>query len=421
VPGHLLGAATLKRAVNALALAGGNQSAAAKSLSMTRQTFLHHLEQARARGIVADDKPSIDVVATDRRQTIAMQDRIRLLEDEIKAIHRSELSTEMVRESILGIVGKCPTDIPKWLIEDRKGKSFTGVPTTLWSDWHWGEVVRPAEVSGLNEFNMAVAHRRLVTLVDRAVDLCFHHMTNPAYPGIVVALGGDMISGDIHEELVETNELPTMPVLLDLFTQLAGALDILADRFGHVFVPCVAGNHGRATKRPRFKRRAHTNYDWLLYCLLERHFAAKGDKRLRFMVPDGTDAAWSIYGHRYLLTHGDNLGVKGGDGIIGAIGPIMRGDSKIRNAAGIEGKPFDTLMMGHWHQLITMFPRLVVNGSLKGYDEFAKLALRAPPEEPQQALWFTNPSRGITCNWPIKLDAKRAPAKASDWVSWRAA
>ena len=98
-------------------------------------------------------------------------------------------------------------------------------------------------------------------------------------------------------------------------------------------------------------------------------------------------------------------------------GPILRGDVKIRNANGHVGQPFDTLLMGHWHQLLPLFPRLCVNGSLKGYDEFAKLALRAPPEEPQQALWFTHPERGITCHWPVKLGPKR-PAAKQDWVSW---
>jgi hypothetical protein len=38
------------------------------------------------------------------------------------------------------------------------------------------------------------------------------------------------------------------------------------------------------------------------------------------------DVHYRVYGVRFLLNHGDMLGVKGGDGIIGAIGPIMRGE-----------------------------------------------------------------------------------------------
>ena len=92
------------------------------------------------------------------------------------------------------------------------------------------------------------------------------------YPGIVAALGGDMISGNIHEELQTTNEINTMPTVLDLFGKLAPALKRLADVFGRVFVPCVSGNHGRDTKKIWAKDRNHTSFDWLLYCLLAKHF-----------------------------------------------------------------------------------------------------------------------------------------------------
>ena len=40
------------------------------------------------------------------------------------------------------------------------------------------------------------------------------------YPGIVVLLRGDMISGNIHEELQATNQLNTMPTVLLLLGEL---------------------------------------------------------------------------------------------------------------------------------------------------------------------------------------------------------
>ena len=411
---------TLKRAVNALALAGGNQSKAAASLKIARQTLQHHLTAAERRGIVADPAPTITVDAETlaERERISAQDTIRDLRAQIASIHREELTAENIRQAIFGLA-KVTATPPRWVIEPKSHKrAVTGTPCVLWSDWHWGEVVSPAQISGVNEFDMAIASDRLRRLVERTIDLCFSHMTNPVYPGIVVCLGGDMISGDIHEELTETNELPTQPILLDLFSKLAWALAALADKFGRVRVVCQYGNHGRTTKKPRMKNRAFTNYDWTLCQLLERHFLAAKDDRLSFYAPDGVDSMFNVYGHRYLLTHGDNLGVKGGDGIIGALGPILRGDVKIRNSNGQMGQPFDTLLMGHWHQLLPLWPRVCVNGSLKGYDEFAKLALRATPEEPQQALWFTHPERGITCSWPVKLGSKRSVDTKQAWVSW---
>lgn len=408
----------LKQAANALAAADGNQSAAAKALGWNRNTFIPRLREAKRRGIVADPgaAPPADEATLSQRERIAAQDTIRDLRAQIQAMHREDLTAESVRQVIFGLAA-VQAEPPRWLVEPRAHRSVTGTPSTIWSDWHWGERVDPAQVNGVNRFDLAVAHERVRALVENIADLCYSHMTNPTYPGIVVNLGGDMISGDIHEELSETNELPTMPIMVDLFGKLAWALKALADKFGRVFAPCVAGNHGRNTKKPRLKDYVYSNFDWLLYTMLEAHFRAAKDDRVTFMIPPAADAYYRVYSHRYLLTHGNNLGVKGGDGIIGALGPILRGDVKIRNANGHVGQPFDTLLMGHWHQLLPLFPRLCVNGSLKGYDEFAKLALRAPPEEPQQALWFTHPERGITCHWPVKLGPKR-PAAKQDWVSW---
>lgn len=409
--------AVLKQTVNALAITGGNQVRAAEMLGIARSTLQTRMRAAKLRGVEADDVPSLetDKAALAERDRLAMQDRIRDLETQIKTIHRNELTAENVRRLIFDLSDRAP-EPPRWTVKAPKRPSTTGVPSVLWSDWHWGEVVDSNQVNGVNTFDLATAHLRLKRLVERTIDLCFNHMTSPRYPGIVVNLGGDMISGDIHDELTETNELPSMPVLLDLFDKLAWALGVLADAFGRIHVEGVVGNHGRNTHRPRMKNRVYSNFDWLLYSMLEKHFRAAKDDRITFDIPPGTDAYYRVYGHRYLLTHGDALGVKGGDGIIGSLGPILRGDVKVRRQSEAVSQPYDTLLMGHWHQWLPLFPRLCVNGSLKGFDEFAKIALRAPPEEPMQGLWFTHPERGITATWPVKLGEKQ-DAKGLFWVS----
>lgn len=210
-----------------------------------------------------------------------------------------------------------------------------------------------------------------------------------------------MIGGDIHDELAKTNELEVPPALIDLFNALVWALGQMADAFGRVFVPCVPGNHGRMTRKPQAKRRVFTNFDWLLYQMLRSHFA--NDDRLVFSVPASGDCHFSIYGRRFFLTHGDAMGVKGGDGIIGAMGPILRGTLKTRSSEGKAGRDFDVALIGHWHQYLPL-PRVIVNGTLKGYDEFARVFLRAEPEAPQQALFFVHPVNGIVSHWPIYAD-----------------
>lgn len=405
----------MQAAVDALAEADGVIINAAKALNLNVNTYKSRLVNAEAAGIKPNGKSEAAARIRKEREKVELQDRVRDLEAQIKAMHRDELNAEAIRQSIFNLAAQTPKP-PSWIVDEpKKHSGISGVPSVLWSDWHWGEVVDPAQVNNANEYNLAIAHARIKRLVGRTVDICFKHMVNPNYPGIVVNLGGDMISGDIHEELSETNELPTMPVLLDLFSKLIWALKELINAFGRVFVVCEYGNHGRNTKKPRAKNRAYTNFDWLLYNMLERHFADV--REITFHIPTSTDAYYRVYSHRYLLTHGDAIGTKGGDGIIGALGPILRGDTKIRSSSAHMGMPYDTLLMGHWHQYLPLFPRVCVNGSLKGYDEFAKDFLRAPPEPPQQSLWFTHPRWGVTYKIPVRVDDNAKAEKQAGWVS----
>lgn len=277
-----------------------------------------------------------------------------------------------------------------------------GFPMTIWSDWHWGEVVRKDETGGTNAFNRRVALARVEGLVDHTIELLRDYAgRNPEYPGIWVMLGGDMISGSIHEELRETNWGTVEEQALEVGDAIAGALERMADEFGRVFVPCVVGNHGRKAHRPPAKARVRENREYGVYKSLQKHFA--NDPRLTFYVPEETDFFFTVYGHRFLLTHGDSLGVKGGDGIIGALGPITRGTIKTAGSERQIGRDFDTIVMGHWHTYIprSEASRAIVNGTLKGYDEYARLFLRAPFAKPSQALWLVSPKHGIAAQWPV--------------------
>jgi hypothetical protein len=245
------------------------------------------------------------------------------------------------------------------------------------------------------------------------------HMVKPVYPGIVLCLGGDMVSGNIHQELLETNELPTIPAMLDLCGVLIKGIDLLQEEFGKVVLPCVTGNHGRNTIKMPAKERCYTSFDWLLYQMLEKHYELKyqGKKNapVQFIISGGVDQLFRVYNHRFLLTHGDTLG-RGGDGIIGSIGPLIRGDHKTRSRNGQIGQEYDTLLCGHYHQLMWL-DRVVCNGSLIGYNEFAGNVLRAPFEAPRQALFAVHPELGITYQMPILVEPKKLHSKV-EWVAW---
>lgn len=344
--------------------------------------------------------------------------QIKALEKELRSRGKEADTAESLRENIFGLEAYT-REPPVWLTEPHKKGSVTGVPLILASDWHWGETVDPDQVGGMNAFNRRIAKERVKIFGKAVIDLCFHHMTNPTYPGVVFCVGGDMITGGIHEDLRETNDGTVTLSVVEVEEQLIGFITMLADKFGKVFVPCVPGNHGRTTLKPRAKNRVFDSWEWVIYQHLEQWF--RDDERVTIHVPNEVDAHFAIYGHRFMLTHGDTLGVKGGDGIIGALGPIARGAIKVGRSEAQCGRDFDTLLIGHYH---TYIPRgdavpVLANGSLIGYNEYARLLLRAGPTRPTQALAFIHPKRGITAQWPIYLDGdERKKPGSTAWCAW---
>jgi len=402
LPDHLL-----QEAVDCLARHGGNQTHAARELGVSRAGLQRRVEIAKQRKI----KPGRGM--DDPNDIEHLRVKLKRSEQELTRARETSFDERVIRETIIKLSSdvECTTP-PDWLIKPMKAASKSpGVPTILASDWHFGEVIDPSQIGGVNQYNMTIAKRRARTLIERAMDLLTNHMVNPKYPGIVFALAGDMVSGNIHEELVATNEMEIMPVVIELFGVLTWCINTLANEFGKVFVPCVSGNHGRDTYKIRAKGRNFTSFDWLLYSFLAKRF--ENDKRVSFLIPNGPDALFKIYNHRYLLTHLDQF--RGGDGMIGALGPIIRGDHKKRSRNAQIDMEYDTMIGGHWHQLIQL-QRIIVNGSLCGYNEYA-YANNFGFEPPRQAMWITHPEHGITFTMPVNVEDKKQAKIQTNWVS----
>jgi hypothetical protein len=381
---------------------------------LPRGTLQNRVQTARIKGLkptIIVEKTTEQVITIDAGKYAEMQSELSTLKAQVASHKRETLDEEYVKRKILKM-SEIPIDPPSWLVPKKFKVGSPGVPTLFASDWHWAEVVDPLQVNGVNEYNLEIGHKRARRLIETTIDLLNNHMVNPIYPGIVFALGGDMVSGDIHEELMATNEIEIMPTVIDLFGVLCWCIETLADKFGSVFVPCVSGNHGRNTHKIRAKGRNYTSFDWLLYVFLAKRF--ESDNRVTFMIPNGSDAIYKIFNHTYLLTHGDQF--RGGDGMIGALGPIIRGDHKKRSRQTQIGASYDTMILGHWHQLIQL-QRLIVNGSLKGYDEYA-FTNNFSYEPPRQALWITHPHKGITFSMPVNADDSKSEIPIPEWVSW---
>ena len=340
----------------------------------------------------ADEKAA--TVAEENRE-IARSNRI--VRTQLKDMEE-ELAIVKRRLDIYEALDAAIIDPPDWLQPTNTGgKKHRAIPTLFLTDIHWGEKVRPEEIDHLNAYDRAIAAMRIERAATGCIKICRDYLSGITHDGLTLMLGGDLLSGDIHDELRETNEEATTESVVGVLEALTPAIRLLADYFGKVHAVAVVGNHGRTTRKPRAKRQAADSYDGLVYRLLAREFS--GDKRVTFDIPAGPDAHFSVYNTRYCLTHGNQF--RGGSGISGALAPLLLGVHRKRRRDAQAGNPWDVMCCGHFHSSYFL-DDLIVGGSVIGYNEYAH-AGNLPVEDARASLWLTTPERGITTYMPVHL------------------
>jgi hypothetical protein len=303
----------------------------------------------------------------------------------------------------LNIMNSNKVDPPVWLAP-AKAEEKHGTVCAVLSDLHLDEVVRKQEVGGVNAFNRRIAEQRLKRFFEKAVELPRDYLSNIEYDGFVLMCLGDTFTGEIHEELAVTNEGHPFETALHFIDYFVAGIRLLVEHYGKVHVVSVPGNHDRTYKKPRYKGRVVTSMHYLFMKFVEREFA--GDDRVTFQAPETPDAVVKVYDTTYLCTHGDQF--KGGNGVGGIMVPLLRGHLKTQQRQQAIRQGYDVMVMGHWHQYLAVpSSGLIINGSLKGYDEFA-YGHGFNYEPAQQALWVTTPEHGATgFHLPIVVQDKK--------------
>ena len=319
----------------------------------------------------------------------------RVLAAEIKDA-QEELAKARKLLDLYESIDEITVEPPAWKVPARSAK-HAGIPCLEVTDVHWGANVRPAEINGINAYNLRIAEKRLKRTFESSIKLARDYFTGLTYPGCQLFLPGDMHSGEIHAELRETNDVGIAESIMSLAEPLEAGIKLLASEFGKVNIACVVGNHGRRTRKPISKGRAFDNCDYLTYRILARDF--RNDPRVHIDISPSPDLHVKVYDTRYLLTHGDQF--RGGTGISAELAPLLLGVHRKMRRDATTGKPWDIMVMGHFHKTL-MLPQngLIVGGSIMGYDEYAFLS-NFRPEPPMSAFWVTTPEHGVTFMAPV--------------------
>ncbi len=270
------------------------------------------------------------------------------------------------------------------------GRPVTAV--IVLSDWHIGERTNPQETEGFGRYSYAIAERRIFGIV--AAFLAWIEVQRKSYPidRIAALCVGDYVSGDIHGELLATNEFP-----LPEQTAKAGLLlgEVLRRLAGHckrldVFM-VGADNHGRLQKKPQAKQKTSNNMSFLVHELAMSMLRGLGN--IGFTVAKGAKLLCPINGFKFLTEHGDLI--KGQLGFPYYGFGRMQGREATRRM-NLKNMGFHYTVFGHWHVPAIIGGNMLTNGSLSGTSEFDHCCARHAA--PSQVAFLVHPEHGMF-NW----------------------
>lgn len=326
-----------------------------------------------------------------------LKERARSARTELRAVvrdlERRNAELEEANAFLLG-VGELKEEWTTYPITLSKTKR-KGLPeatyVSLASDWHVDERVRPDQIGGRNEYNPEIAQERGRKFWQSNLTMLNAARAAWHIPKILLWLGGDFITGYIHEEYEAENYLSPTEATLLAFQMLTSGIDHLLAHSDaeEILIVTSNGNHGRTGKKKRISDDFRNSYEFMLYQLLAMHY--KAESRIKFQLGTGYYNTVPVYGMDIRFSHGDAVRSSGGVG--GLAPPLYRRIGKL--AQGGNRVALDC--MGHHHQLD--FMRLFVrNGSLIGWNLFAEF-MGCEPELPRQASFIIDSKHQMACNF----------------------
>ena len=228
------------------------------------------------------------------------------------------------------------------VVESKKGRSQS-TAVVVASDWHLEERVKPETVEHLNQYTVSIAEKRAKAFFRNALKLIEMSRSNTNIDNLVLALIGDFITGYIHPELMESNQLSPVQACAKAFEWLCSGIDFLLKhgKFKRILIPCCVGNHGRTTEKRRISTEQDNSYEWLLYQFINNHY--KDDPRIEMQMGGGYLSYLKVYDMTLRFHHGHN--VRFGGGIGGISVPLNKAISQWDKF-----KRADLDIIGHWHQ-----------------------------------------------------------------------
>lgn len=274
----------------------------------------------------------------------------------------------------------------------KDGKKSESTAVILCSDLHYEETVDPRTIDGLNEYNTSIAKQRFEKVFQNGLKLIEMGRSKSNIRKLVLWLGGDLITGYIHDELIENNAMSPIEASIDVYKMCVSAIDYMVENgdFNEIVVMTSVGNHSRTTQKIRISTCVENNFEWLIYNFLSTHY--ENSKTVKFKLSRGYFNYLDIYKKTIRFHHGNYIRYGGGVG--GITVPLNKAIAQWN-----QSKLAYLDVFGHWHQRMSS-KNFVCNGSIIGYGPYS-VNIKAAFEHPQQSFFLMHPTKGKTVEAPI--------------------
>lgn len=327
-----------------------------------------------------------------------LQQKLREVDRKYKMIVREEsISDKMIR--VLRDEARALPEVDlMWQPLAQKITQETAV--LLLGDFHTGEIVDRDVVCGFGEYNFDIFNRRIKFLAKSIRSIVIRKLTGYKIDKLCIFGLGDMVSGRIHDELIENSEDIIFQIMNGAFVTAQFILE-LAQMFPKIEIDGVLGNHGRLIMKKYYKKR-YTNWDYVFYQFLSMFLV--NNSRIVCNFPKSFFIVKKVRGWTFLLIHGDSI--RGWMGI-----PwygIERMMWKLGDLLKDKGIKIDYRILGHFHntgELDRAFGELVINGSVIGGTEYSLMSM-GEFNRPTQLFFGVHTEIGMTWRYPLRLDLK---------------
>lgn len=369
--------ATIKAIRESLARTG-SKAATARELNLDRGTVRKY----------APDEPKAAADPVKSAEERRARTRELTLEREALQAVAGERSFRAFLDSLIRDATREPFRPPPPPKKSRAAKkATTRYPLLHLSDWHFEEIVRPEAVLGLNEYDAAIAARRVFRVVQAF--LAWRRTQEAGgnvMPEVVVALNGDFLTGTLHGLERHSSAPNVIRATLACGRLIALAVRDIAAEFATVRVVGTVGNHGRLPDDKKVPTKDPTrSFDYMAYAVARE--LLRDVPHVEWVLPESYGAVYQVGEHTCYQGHGNFIKQQ-----LSIVGYGMRKFvSNLAANLSVAGHALRYAFFGHFHQAssaefagVTTF----IGPSLIGTQEYGFLSGGSVNRPAQQAFVF---------------------------------